>query len=244
MPDITDIFRQYGSTYLARFGTGILPSHRKAIEDIVNCRTSSRHGFVTTCPNCELQEFHPFSCYNRACPSCHEAKRHRWLEKHRADALPGVTYFHAVFTLPSEFRNFARSHQVKFLPVLFHAAIGALNKLAGDPRHLGGKIGALAVLHTWTRTLGYHPHLHMLIPGIALMPDASFKKKDSFLVPLNILRQLFRAKFITRLKQTFPNERLPYIPHGKKWNVAYSGASGQLFRTALDTDSVLNWTAE
>jgi len=236
MPSITDIFRQYGGDYLKRFARNILQSHRKAIEAILACRTSEMDGCVMGCPACGEECFHPFSCGNRACPNCHEAKRYRWLEKRRAELLPGVTYFHVVFTIPAQYREFARSHQKEFLPLLFSAAVDSLNTLAADPKHLGGRIGMLSVLHTWTRTLQYHPHVHMLIPGIALLPDRSFKVKDSFLVPIGPLRTLFRAKFITKLKHTFPGATLPYIDPKKKWNVYIKESSS-------NPDRVLNYFA-
>lgn len=188
------------------------------------------------CPACGEECFHPFSCGNRACPTCHEAKRYRWLEKRRAELLPGVSYFHVVFTIPAQYRGFARSHQKEFLPLLFESAVDSLNTLAADPKHLGGKIGMLAVLHTWTRTLLYHTHVHMLIPGIALLPDGSFKSKDTFLVPIGPLRILFRAKFITKLKRIFPDEKLPYIDPKKKWNI-------YIKETSSNPDRVLNYFA-
>lgn len=237
MPDVADIFRQYGPAYLEKHADDLLPSHQEAVERIIACRTSQMDGCVMKCTACGTEHFHTFSCGNRACPQCHEAKRYQWLEKRRAEILPGVTYFHVVFTLPAEYRGFARSHQKAFLPVLFDAAVKSMKKLAADPRHLGGDVGILAVLHTWTRTLEYHPHLHMLIPGIARMPDGAFKKKDSFLVPIGALGKIFRAKFISKLKRIFPERRaLPYVPPKKKWNVFVKESSSH-------PDRVLNYFA-
>ena len=236
MPYLTDIFRQHGDEYMANFADGILPSHRKAIRSIVDCRTAAMDGFVACCTDCGATQFYPFSCGNRACPSCHDAKRLRWLLKREDELLPGVTYFHVVFTVPAELREFARSHQKEFFTILFAAAVESIKTLAADPRHLGGKVGMLAVLHTWTRTLGFHPHIHMLIPGLALLPDGDFIHKERFLIPIGPLRTLFRAKFITKLKQTFPDADLPYVDPQKKWNIHIKDSSSH-------PETVLNYLA-
>lgn len=236
MADITDIFRQHGPSYLEKYGDGLLPSHKAAVERIMACRTSQMDGCIMVCSECGYEHFHTFSCGNRACPQCHEAKRYQWLEKRKSELLPGVTYFHVVFTLPAEYRELAQSHQKAFLPILFDAAVNSIKKLAANPKYLGGQIGILAVLHTWTRTLGYHPHLHMLIPGIARLPDGTFQKKKGFIVPIAKLRTIFRAKFISKLKKVFHSQKLPYIAHSKKWNVFIKESSS-------NPDIVLNYFA-
>lgn len=236
MPDIADIFRQYGPAYLEKYGDNLLPSHREAVERIIACRTSEMNGCIMKCPACGTEHFHTFSCGNRACPQCHEAKRYQWLQKRQAEILPDITYFHVVFTLPAEYREFARSNQTKFLAILFDAAVKSITKLAADPEHLGGDIGMLAVLHTWTRTLEYHPHLHMLIPGMVRLPDGTFRKEDSFMVPIGALCKVFRAKFIHKLKKVFKDhKKLPYIKHNK-WNVFIKESSS-------NPDRVLNYFA-
>jgi hypothetical protein len=151
--------------------------------------------------------------------------------------LPGITYFHVVFTLPAELRDFARSHQKKFLPILFAAAVEAIQELAADPEHLGGRVGILALLHTWSRTLSFHPHLHTVIPGLFQHEDGTFETCSSFLLPLGPLRKLFRGKFISKLKKVFDEtEQLPFIDPAKEWNV-------HIKKSVSHTDRLFNYLA-
>jgi hypothetical protein len=135
-----------------------------------------------------------------------------------------VTYFHVVFTLPAELRRVVRSHQTVLLPVLFQAAFDSLARLCADPRFLGAQIGALAVLHTWTRTLEWHPHIHMLVPGVGLAPDGVTirtvpRHRKRFLVPVRALAKIFRARFLKLARRVVPDGALPEIPRGKPWVV-------------------------
>jgi hypothetical protein len=133
-----------------------------------------------------------------------------------------VTYFHVVVTLPSELRRLVRLHQRALIPVLFQAAYESLSILCADARWLGGQIGALAVLHTWTRTLEWHPHVHLLVPGGALAYDGQTwlrpppRPKD-FLVPQRALAKHFRGQFLALARRALPAVSFPEIPWGKHW---------------------------
>jgi hypothetical protein len=138
--------------------------------------------------------------------------------------LLAVPYFHVVFTLPAELRRLVRSHQAALLPILFQAAFASLATLCADPHFLGGRIGALAVLHTWTRTLEWHPHVHMLVPGGALAPDgrtwiAAPPGRRLYLVPVKALAKLFRGRFLHLARRALPGVALPPIPWDKPWIV-------------------------
>src|SRR5262249_49780940 len=133
-------------------------------KDIVLCRTPALGGHIAHCDDCAREHLLYHSCRNRACPRCGYGATTTWLSRQRDLLLP-VPYFHVVFTLPSELRRLVRTHQKALLSILFRAAFDSLGALCADPRSLGGRIGALAVLHTWTRTLEWHPHVHMLVPA-------------------------------------------------------------------------------
>ena len=129
-----------------------------------------------------------------------------------------VPYFHVVFTLPAELRRIVRSHQAALLPVLFRAAFTSLARLCADPHYLGGQIGALAALHTWTRTLEWHPHVHMLVPGGALAPDgqtwiAAPPRRRLYLVPEKALAKLFRGRFLHLARRALPGVAFPVGDH-------------------------------
>jgi len=171
MPELADIVRPHGAAYLAKHGAAVLPSHVRALDAIARCRTPEMGGHLARCEACGREHVLYHSCRHRACPKCGFDSTTRWLAKQRELILP-ARYFHVVFTVPSEFRRLIRAHQKVLLTTLFRAAFESLSRLCADQRFLGAKeIGALAVLHTWSRTLEWHPHIHMLVPGGGLAAD-------------------------------------------------------------------------
>lgn len=151
MVEMAEIFHRYGPQYRAEYGGGMLPSHWKAMRDIERCRTVELGGHVFTCEACEETIYQYHSCRNRHCPKCQNGKAAQWLEKQQ-DLLPAAPYFMLTFTLPSELRRVARSHQKLFYHLLFRTSADAVQKLAQDPRFVGGRMGMVGVLHTWGRT--------------------------------------------------------------------------------------------
>ncbi|MBK8999537.1 MAG: IS91 family transposase [Myxococcales bacterium] len=215
--------RRHGSAYLERFGASILPSHARALDAILHCRTPAMGGHVAVCAQCGAEHLLFHSCRHRACPQCGHDAAEAWVARQRKLLLP-VTYFHVVFTLPAELRRLVRSHQTALVPVLFQAAFDSLACLCADPRFLGAQVGALAVLHTWTRTLEWHPHVHMLVPGIGLDADGVTirtvpRHRKRFLVPVRALAKIFRARFLRLARRVVPSDELPQIPWGKPWVV-------------------------
>jgi Putative transposase/Transposase zinc-binding domain len=202
MLEVADIFRLHGPDYRAKFSTRMLPSHRRAMQDIEHCRTESLGGQVYYCHQCQEQRFSYHSCKNRHCPKCQNQQANQWLEEQKSLLLP-VPYFMVTFTLPAQLRPLARSNQRTIYNLLFRASSAALLKLAQDPRFVGGRVGMVGVLHTWTRQLLYHPHVHYLVTGGGLSADGRWRpaRKD-FLVPVKALSRIFRAKFRDQLKQT------------------------------------------
>ena len=220
MPELADIFRRYGPEYIARFGENMLPSHRRAIQDIVDCRTEVLGGHVVVCDHCQARDFAYHSCKNRACPKCHGNDTQKWLEKRRAELLEAV-YFHVVFTLPAELREIVRGHQAILYSILLKAAAYALLKLARDPKYVGAQIGMLAVLHTWTNALIFHPHGHFLVPGGGVSANGGYwiPSRRNFLVPVKALSPIFRAKFLEMAQDALPCMKLPAEVWEKDWVV-------------------------
>jgi len=237
MKEIADIFRRYGQHYRERFANSMLPSHRRASADICACRTEALGGHLAQCDSCGHRRYSYHSCKNRSCPKCHKTDTERWLEKRREELLP-VAYFHLVFTLPKELHRLLRAHQKTLYNVLFKAAAFSLMQLAADPRYVGGKIGILSVLHTWTRAMIYHPHLHFLVPAGGLCGDGTtwLPSRKNYLVPVRALSVLFRAKFMEMARKALPNETLPQSVWKTKW-VVYCKP------TVQDTDKVLTYLA-
>jgi len=184
MIELADIVAKHGGEYLTDFGERMLPSHKRALADILACRTESMGGHLRECDACGHQHYSYHSCKNRSCPKCHTNDTKRWLEKREAELLP-VRYFHVVFTVPQELRDNMRSNQSKLYSILIQAASEMLMKLALDPKHVGGKLAILAVLHTWTRAMEFHPHVHMLVPAGGLDKDGNWRTtRKKWLVPV------------------------------------------------------------
>jgi Putative transposase/Transposase zinc-binding domain len=197
MLELAEIFRHYGPAYRAKFADRMPPSHLAAMEAIEQCRTAALGGHLYQCPACGELEYSYHSCKNRHCPKCQNEAATRWLAQQRMLLLP-VPYFLVTFTLPEELRPVARAHQRCLYNLLFQTSAAALQALALDPHYLGGQIGMVGVLHTWTRDLAYHPHVHYLVPGGALAsedPQWLAPRCQAWLVPVRALSRLFRGKF-------------------------------------------------
>ena len=152
MLEVADIFRLHGPAYRQKFGDRMLPSHRRTMQDIEQCRTAVLGGQVYFCNQCQEQRYSYHSCKNRHCPKCGNEQANDWLQAQQNLLLP-INYFLVTFTLPQELRAVARSNQKLIYNLLFRASSAALLKLAQDPRFVGGRIGMVGVLHTWTRQL-------------------------------------------------------------------------------------------
>jgi hypothetical protein len=201
--ELADIIRVAGLAYREAHGPRLLPSHRRALDDLVTCRTAARGGHLRQCDHCDHTQYRYHSCRNRHCPKCHGEQTRRWLELHRARLLP-CPYFLVTFTLPQELRAIARSHQRAVYDALLRAAAETLLTLAADPQHLGARPAILAVLHTWTQDLRYHPHVHVLITGGGLAPDGTRwvpTPRPDFLFPGYVLSPVFRGKMRDALRR-------------------------------------------
>jgi len=197
MPTVAQVLRRYGGEYLERFGAHMPAEHRKVLHAITRCRTGQLGTVHYACASCGRTHVMGRSCGNRHCPTCQRDKTQAWLEKQTTRLLP-CPYFLLTFTLPAELRNVARRHQRVLYAALFEASSQAIRELAADPRHIGSRrCGFFGVLHTWGRTLDYHPHVHYVVPGGAINQtgDAWLPSGAAFFLPVRPLSILFRAKF-------------------------------------------------
>jgi Putative transposase/Transposase zinc-binding domain len=212
--ELADIFRVHGPAYLSTFGDSLTAQQKRALRDISLCRTAALGGHVEQCDECGHRTISYCSCRNRHCPKCGSANRAAWLEQ-RADELLPVEYFHVVFTLPQSLAPLALQNQRVLYGILFKAASETLLQIAADPKHLGARIGFLAVLHTWGQNLHHHPHLHCVVPGGGISDDDSrwIGCRRQFLFPVKVLSRLFRIKFASLLKRVFHQAKLRF--HGK-----------------------------
>jgi hypothetical protein len=168
------------------------------------CRTSVLGGHKDKCDNCGHLEISYNSCRNRHCPKCQTLKKERWIEARSEDLLP-FQYFHVVFTIPSELNHLVSMNRKVMYDLLFRSASETLIELANDPQHLGARIGAIGILHTWGQNLMDHPHIHCIVTGGGLSPDGSrwVSCRKGFFLPVRVMSALFSGKFLCHLKQCF-----------------------------------------
>jgi hypothetical protein len=217
--ELADIFHDYGSAYRELYGEKMPPRHRTVMRAIELCRTEALGGQMYDCPDCSHIEYRYHSCRNRHCPKCQQAQGQAWLEKQQALLLP-VPYFLLTFTLPASLRQFARRHQLLYYDLLFRASAEAAQQLARDPRFIGGQIGLVGVLHTWTRDLRYHPHIHYLAPAGGLADDGTWQPAHKkFFMPVKALSRLFRAHFQQALQKTEDYAEIPKAAWSQPWVV-------------------------
>lgn len=205
-PTVHQLLRQWAPEYLARFGSAMPGRQRQVLQKILRCRTPALGGQLFQCPECPGLHYRYHSCNDRHCPQCGQTDADDWLQRQRARLLLPTPYFLVTFTVPEELRHFIRSHPQIGLDLLFGASARALQDLAGHPRRLGAQLGMLGVLHTWSRTLIFHPHIHYLVPGGGLSPDARrwIPARRKFLLPVKALGAHVRTLFKERLLHDHP----------------------------------------
>ena len=194
--ELAEIVRRHGHRL-----TCLSSEQQRILRAIISCRTAALGGHVQRCDHCHHQRIAYNSCRNRHCPRCQGSACARWMED-RADELLPVEYFHVVFTLPDAFNGMALANKRAVYGVLFDAVAQTLLEVAANPKHLGARIGLLAILHTWGQNLSLHPHVHCVVPGGGLSPDGKWIAcRAGFFLPVRVLSRVFRGKFIDLLKR-------------------------------------------
>jgi hypothetical protein len=206
--ELAEVIRRHGSLLAT-----VTSEERRVLHDLAACRTAALGGHVETCDHCQHQRVAYNSCRNRHCPKCQASACARWLEARASELLP-VEYFHVVFTMPAAFNALALSNRRVVYGVLFEAVAQTLLAVAANPKHLGARIGFMAILHTWGQNLSLHPHLHCVIPGGGLSPDGSrwISCRPGFFLPVRILSRVFRGKLIDLLRRAWSKGKLRGVP--------------------------------
>lgn len=195
--ELAEVVRRHGD----RIDAGLSGAQRRILRAIRSCRTAALGGHVESCDHCHHQRIAYNSCRNRHCPRCQASACARWMDARAAELLP-VEYFHVVFTLPDTFNALALANKRVVYSVLFDAVSHTLREVAANPKHLGARIGFISILHTWGQNLCLHPHIHCVIPGGGLSPDAKWVAcRKGFFLPVRVLSKVFRGKFIDGLKR-------------------------------------------
>lgn len=146
--EVADIFRAHGAAWREAQHGHLSLGQLKVMSAIERCRTAALGGHELLCPSCAQPQIAYNSCRNRHCPKCQGSAAQRWLQDRQADLLP-VEYYHVVFTLPAPVSAIAYTNKERLYALLFDIAAETLRTIAADPKHLGARIGATLVLHTW-----------------------------------------------------------------------------------------------
>jgi len=251
---LAEVLCRHWPAYERQFGADILPSHRRAVQCILACRTRALGGEVYRCPDCRQDHFVYHSCNHRACPQCGNADATEWIQRQKFKLLP-APYYLVTFTVPEGLRAWLRSHQKLGCALLLRESAETLQDVASQPKYLGAQLGSLSVLHTWGRQLQYHPHVHCVVPAGGLRQDGlrwMRPPSPDFFLPQAVLADRFRNRLKRRLAQEHPEE-LAHIPSGvwqQKWVVdvqavgsgeaALKYLAAYVYRTALGSQRILS----
>jgi hypothetical protein len=200
--ELEPIINQYKPSFLAQYGTGLLPNQLQAIHALQRCRTPDSGEMYLQCTHCHEAHWHPMSCGHRSCPKCQNHEVSKWLERQQAKLLP-VEYFMVTFTLPYQLRALAWRHQKIIYSLFFECVSSTLKDFGLNPDKLGIHLGMTAVLHTHNRKLDYHPHIHLVVPGggVDKRKKQWIKLKGKFLFNEFALAKVFRARFLQAITQ-------------------------------------------
>jgi len=207
MIPLSAVITRFEADYLNQYSHAILPSHRQALAAMKHCRTAMAPRMLAHCGACEETRLVPHSCGHRSCPHCQHHESQRWLERQLRRQVP-ASYFLITFTLPAELRALAWRHQRTLYAILFDCAWAVVNTFSQNDKYLQGRPGAVAVLHTHSRRLDFHPHVHLAMPAAALDTQTRCwrtkrrsSKGSGYLFNHRALAKVFRAKVLAALSQ-------------------------------------------
>jgi hypothetical protein len=205
---LSSLIDTFEALYRAQYAEAPLPGHLKALAAMKLCRTSASPQFQVKCTECEHTRRVPHSCGHRSCPHCQHHESQQWLERQLKKQVP-ASYFLLTFTLPAELRGLAFSHQRTLYTELIRCVWETVRSFSENDRQLKGTPGAIAVLHTHSRRLDYHPHVHLVMPAAALDADkklwrtkkATTQGQGGYLFHHKALAKVFRAKLLAAINQ-------------------------------------------
>jgi len=207
--ELAEIIRKYKPPFINQCRPH--PNTLKVLDALERCRTADLGGHIDGCSSCGHLRISYNSCRNRHCPKCQNTHRERWIQGRQGDLLP-VSYFHVVFTLPSELNSYCLNNPKALYDLLFLASKQTIEAFACDPKHLGAQMGMISVLHTWGQNLSLHPHVHMIVPGGGVS-DAGFwksvKSKGQYLFPVKAMSIVYKNKFMELFRQFLNTEGRP-----------------------------------
>lgn len=244
---LASVVDQYLAPFQAKYASQLLPGHLSALGAIQRCRTPDAGEIWLRCTECAEPLCRPHSCGHRSCPQCQNHEASRWLDRQQAKLLP-VEYFMVTFTLPSELRALAWCHQTVMYNILFAIVSSTLKDFGLNPAHLGAAIGMTAVLHTHSRQLDYHPHIHVIVPGggVDQARRQWKKKKSQYLFNEFALAKVFRARCLEAINEAglsipanLPEKWVVKCKHVGKGKPALQYLSVYLYRGVISEKNIV-----
>jgi len=195
---LSSIINEFKDRFFDRYHN-FLPSHKMALQTMMQCRQEHGPHMLAQCTdhNCKKQIYIPHSCGHRNCPHCQNHENQQWIENQLSKRLP-AHYYLITFTLPEQLRDLAWKNQKKIYSLMFACAQGVLKTFTQNDKKLQGKAGFTTILHTHSRSLDYHPHIHVVMPAASInMKTGLWRVKPSgYLFSHKALAIVFRAKIL------------------------------------------------
>jgi len=203
---LASVIETFEADFLAQYRGRLTAEHYRALAAVKQCRTQASPMMQVKCTGCEHQKLVPHSCGHRHCPHCQHHESQQWLERQLKKQVP-AEYFLLTFTLPAEFRALTRAHQRVVYELLMRCCWETVRTFSQNDKQLQGTPGAIAVLHTNTRQLEFHPHVHLVMPAAALdakrrlwRTKCTGKAKGGYLFNYKALAKVFRAKILAGIE--------------------------------------------
>jgi hypothetical protein len=236
---LADLLAKHWKSYVQAHPGQVHADHHRAVRRVLACRTEALGGRLYQCEGCQTKHYAYHSCNHRNCPQCGALDQQIWAARQEARLLP-VPYFMVTFTLPAELRGLCLRHPQILYPLLLRQSAAAIQDVTAT-KYKGARLGFTSVLHTWGRQMQHHPHVHLIVPGVALgagNDTLHHPARDSFLLPFRPLAERFRSLVQSTLKSSHPDiqktltrEQLHALSSAKTWNVQLQHAGSG--RTAL-----------
>ena len=227
-PEFREVFARHWRRYHAAHGARMPRAHLRAAQAILDCHTAALGGSLYACADCGQKHYSHHSCNHRNCPQCGYGDALEWAARQEEKLLPGIPYSLVTFTVPGALRRTFRSNQELCYRLLFKASAAALQEVAGKKKHLGAQLGMTGVLHTWTRQMEYHPHIHYIVAQGGLIPTGGWARSraPNYFLPVKQLSAQVRTNLRRALEQEDPQlyKTIPTPQWHKGWNVHISAA--------------------
>jgi len=245
--ELASIVEQYYESFIQLYGDTLLVEQHRALNAIRRCRTADSGNFYAVCSKCDHGEWRPLSCGNRNCPKCQNHLTSQWIDKQLEKLMP-VPYFMATFTLPYELRPLAYSHQKILYSLMFECVAEVLKSFGLKKKHLGAEIGMTLMLHTHSRRLEYHPHIHAIVPGGGI--DRRFglwrRTKTDYLFNGFALAKAFQMSLLEKLKKvglkipfSLPEKWVAHCDHVGAGESALKYLARYLYRGVISEKSIV-----